>query len=282
MKQVDLHSHTTASDGSLTPVQLVDRAKEIGLAALAVTDHDTVAGLDEAIRRGNEAGVEVIPGIELATVEEDCDVHLVGLFIDYKAPALLELLKGMSQSRAERNLAMVDKLQEAGLNIRREDLDRFRGSTIARGHIAAILIERGYAANTKEALLKYMSPGTMGYVRRQTPSPEACIQAVHQIGGLIFVAHINQIDRRDWDRAQRVCRRMLEAGADGLETLYCEYDDVWRQRAEALRAEVHALASGGSDFHGDIKPGLALGSGYGDLFVPYDFVEAMKQKLEKS
>ncbi len=279
MKIVDLHSHTTASDGSLTPTQLVDYAKEQGLAALAITDHDTTGGLDEALARAKEIGLEVIPGIEIATVVEGCDVHIVGLFIDHHHPQMTAHVAKMAQTRVDRNFAMIDKLKAAGINIDRSDLDRFEGSSIARGHIAAILIERGYATDLKDAMAKYMLTGTVGYVKRENPPPGECVEVIHQGGGLAFIAHINQIDRQDWAHGEAVVRQVMAAGADGIETLYSEYDQTWQERAEALVQEFGALRSGGSDYHGAIKKNLELATGYGALAVPYDYVEAMKARL---
>lgn len=279
MKTVDLHAHTTASDGSMTPAELVNYAKERGLSALAVTDHDTTAGLDEALAHGKKIGLEVIPGIEIATVVEGCDVHIVGLFVDHKHPHMEYHIAKMAKTREGRNFAMIDKLKAAGLNIDRSDLARFEGSSIARGHIAAILIERGYATDLKDAMAKYMLKGTVGYVKRQNPPPDECIDVIHQAGGLAFIAHINQIDRQDWAHGESVVRQVMAAGADGIETVYSEYDEIWHQRAEALVQEYGALRSGGSDYHGVIKKNLDLATGYGNLQVPYNFVEAMKASL---
>ena len=280
MKTVDLHAHTTASDGSYTPAELVRYAKEKGLSALAVTDHDTVSGVEEAREEGARLGIRVIPGIELSTRVGGCDVHMVARFINCKNKALIRKLEEMAARRRERNLNMVDKLQAAGFRIGRADLESLgTGKIIARGHIAQILIDRGYASNLKEALLKYLSKGGPGYAPKEAPAPEECIRLAHEAGGLVFVAHLHQIDPASRENCVRICRQLLKAGADGLETLYCEFDDFWRGAAESLAQEYGCLRSGGSDFHGRLKKGLDLGSGYGDLAVPYEFVEAMEEKL---
>lgn len=281
MRLVDLHAHTNASDGSMTPTELVTYAKEKGLAAIAVTDHDTVAGLDEAMRAGEALGVEVVPGIETTTVVDGCDVHIVCLYFDRTHPAMTARFADLAKSRDDRNRAMVQRLHDAGLNIQWADFAQWEGRSIARGHIAQILIARGYASSLREAIANYMSPGTPGYVARKTPTPKAFISAVHEAGGVAFIAHINQIDRENWPHAEAVCREVILAGADGLETLYCEYDDTWRARAESLRNEYNLLASGGSDFHGTIKPGLDLGSGYGDLKIDYAVLDAIKKYISR-
>ena len=177
---------------------------------------------------------------------------------------------------------MVDKLHEAGFQIDRRDLDALgEGKILARGHIAQILIARGYATELKEALRKYLSKGTPGYVQKEVLSPEECIQLVHDAGGLIFVAHLHQIDPQDPEHCKDVARRLIRMGADGLETQYCEFDDEWRQATEQIAQECGCLRSGGSDFHGTMKKGLDLACGYGDLQVPYTFLEAMDAELAR-
>lgn len=282
MKIVDLHTHTTASDGSYTPTELVKYAKQKGLSAIAITDHDTVAGVEEASMEGEELGIRVIPGAELSTRVDDCDVHMTSLFINCKNKRLIKRLDDMAASRQERNYKMVDKLHEAGFQIDRRDLDALgEGKILARGHIAQILIARGYATELKEALRKYLSKGTPGYVQKEVLSPEECIQLVHDAGGLIFVAHLHQIDPQDPEHCKDVARRLIRMGADGLETQYCEFDDEWRQATEQIAQECGCLRSGGSDFHGAMKKGLDLACGYGDLQVPYTFLEAMDAELAR-
>ena len=281
MKIVDLHTHTTASDGSYSPAELVRYAEEKELLAVAVTDHDTVAGVEEAVLEGMKCGIQVVPGVELSTRLDDCDVHMTALFIDYKNKELLSRLEDMAVCRSERNFRMVDKLKEAGFQIDRNDLEKLgKGKLLARGHIAQILIARGYAGNLREALKKYLSKGTPGYVQKEVLSPEECIKLVHNAGGLIFVAHMHQIDPDNPEHCIDVCSRLIEMGADGLETQYCEFNDWWREAAEAIAVRYGCLRSGGSDFHGAMKKGLDLASGYGDLVVPYDFLRLMEERLE--
>lgn len=282
MKIVDLHAHTTASDGSYTPTELVRYAKKKGLSAIAITDHDTIAGVEEASIEGRKLGIRVIPGAELSTRMDDCDVHMTSLFINCKNKQLIKRLDDMAASRQERNYKMVDKLHEAGFQIDRSDLDALgEGKILARGHIAQILIARGYATELKEALRKYLSKGTPGYVQKEVLSPEECIQLVHDAGGLIFVAHLHQIDPQDPEHCKDVARRLIRMGADGLETQYCEFDDEWRQATEQIAQECGCLRSGGSDFHGTMKKGLDLACGYGDLQVPYTFLESMDAELAR-
>lgn len=281
-KIVDLHTHTTASDGSYSPSKLLEYAKTRGLSAIAITDHDTIAGVEEAQIAGRKTGVRVIPGVELSTRMDNCDVHMTALFIDCKNKELIRRLDEMAECRKERNYKMVDRLKEAGFQIDRADLEKLgTGKVLARGHIAQILIKRGYASTLKEALRKYLSKGTPGYIQKEVLTPQECIQLVHNAGGLIFVAHLHQIDPEDPAHCEDICRRLIRMGADGLETQYCEFNDYWRKVTEKIAADYGCLRSGGSDFHGAMKKGLDLAVGYGDLVVPYEFLEAMDEKLAK-
>jgi hypothetical protein len=279
---VDLHAHTTASDGSLEPEELVNLGKSIGLKAMAVTDHDTIAGVARALAQGEKVGLEVIAGVEISSDMDDCDVHLLGLFLDPHNEDFLHRLAAMGVARAKRNVEMVDKLQEAGININREDLPSADGGKqIARGHIAQILIERGYATHLREALDNYLVKGTVGYVKKAVLSVAECIDLVHKAGGLIFVAHLHQIDPQNPAHCLAIAEKILAMGADGIETIYSEYNDHWAETTEALAQRMGVLRTGGSDFHGEMKQHLSLGTGYGHLKVPYEFVEAMKEKLDK-
>lgn len=281
-KIVDLHAHTVASDGSYTATELVRYAKEKGLSALAITDHDTMAGVAEAKKAGEQFGVKIIPGVELGTRVDGRDVHLVGLFIDETNEELMMSLKEMSECRDERNLKMIDQLKEAGFDIDRSDLALFgEHQNVAKGLFAQLLVDKGYAESVKEALNQYLVKGKVGYVEKEVFSPEECIRLIHNAGGLVFVAHLHQIDRKNPGHSEEVCRRLIEMGADGLETLYCEFDDHWRAVTEKIAEDYYCLRSGGSDFHGRIKKGLDLAVGYGDLSIPYTFVEAMEEKLKK-
>lgn len=275
----DLHAHTTASDGAYTPAELVRYAREKGLAALAVTDHDTVDGLAEAEDCAGQIGQRLIPGVELTTKLEGHEIHIVGLFVRWRDPDFQSRVRAMAATRDQRNYDMVHKLAENGFPIRMEDLDKYQGRILTKAHIGAVLMERGYGDELKSVVEKYLAKGKVGYVERKTPPPDTCIDTIHRAGGLAFVAHTNQIDRADRDHSVALCRQVLDMGADGLETLYCEYDDDWRARTEAIAREYGCLRSGGSDFHGSYKKNLDLMTGYGDLAVPAAFLEPMEERL---
>ncbi|MBQ8080631.1 MAG: PHP domain-containing protein [Clostridia bacterium] len=279
MSLCDLHAHTTASDGSYTPEELVRYAKEKGLGAVAVTDHDTIDGLERAVREGQRIGQRVIPGIEITTGLEGCEIHMVGLFLRFQELAFQDRVAKLAKTRDVRNERMVQKLIDLGFRISFDDLKRFEGSVLTKAHIGQLLVERGYAPDVPAAMNTSLRRGGVAYIERETPTPKEAASLIHEAGGLAFVAHTNQIDKADRDHSCAICRQALQMGADGLETRYCEFDDDWRSRTEAIAREFSCLRSGGSDFHGAYKQSLDLMTGYGDLEVPYAFVEAMEARL---
>lgn len=275
----DLHTHTTASDGSYSPSKLVEYAKQKGAKAIAITDHDTIDGLKEALESGILNHQKVIPGIEITTVAESCEIHIVGLFVDINNEQFCKGVNHLAVSRDERNEKMIKKLSKNGFEINNSDLLEFKGRMITKAHVGAVLVKKGYATDVTQAMNKFLRKGGVGYVERKTLLPEECIELIHKGGGLAFVAHINQIDKTDIQKSLSICKSLLELGADGLETLYCEYDDFWRKETFKLAKELQKLESGGSDFHGEYKKGLDILKGYGDLKVPFSFVEKMEKEL---
>lgn len=277
MKTVDLHTHTNCSDGELTSAELIRLAWQSGLSAVAVTDHDTVAGIDEAVHEGNELGIEVVPGMELSSRLEGHDVHLVCLYPDTESPVLRRMLAEFRKRRERRNEEILGRLEHLGLPVSRAELQSGRGGTVTRANIAAAMMRHGNTGSVKEAFSKYLNPGMPAYVPKQDPEPEEGIRVMHEAGALVFLAHYHQIDRKDPANAVRLARRVLAAGADGLETRYSEFDEKMQQVAEQMAEEFGCLRSGGSDFHGAVKPGLQIGTGYGNLAVPYEYLEKIKE-----
>lgn len=265
---VDLHTHTTASDGTLTPWELVALAGELGLEAVAITDHDSVAGLEAGLAAGKELGVRVIPGVELSTSQEGCEIHIIGLYIRRDCPELLDFLARRRKERIQRNVRMLERLAEAGMPVVPEEMTPPGSGILTRIHVAEALARKGWAASPVEALEKYLLPGGAGWVEKNSPSPRECGEIIHRAGGLAYLAHLDRIDKRDQNRSLRIARWVLEtAGLNGLEARYATYTREWEALADGLAAELGLLRSGGSDFHGDRKANR-LGTGLGDLRVP--------------
>ncbi len=277
---IDLHTHTTASDGSLSPQELVRLAKESGLTAVAVTDHDNTDGLSEARKAGQALGIQVIPGIELSARFER-ELHIVGLFIDENNPLLQRTLEELKLFRKNRNCYTLEKLQELGFAISMEEVERLAtGNVMGRAHFARAMVEKGYVQTTKEAFQKYLGNGRPAYSSNQKLSPRECIRLIHQCGGLAFIAHCHFLKKEGRDFIDLV-EELISYGLDGLEGYYTEYTP--EKQAEYLKIckEKHLLISGGSDFHGMMKPDIHIGTGFGNLCVPDELLDGMQEKRNR-
>jgi len=275
----DLHTHSTASDGTKTPSELVCIAKEAGLKSIALTDHDTIDGLAEFNEAGAKYGIETISGIEFAAAYKNTELHIVGLFIDKKNENLVNSMKYIVDEREERNKKMLHVLNMLGINICIEDLEKNAGGKIiTRAHYANILTEKGYVQNNAEAFNKYIGSGKPGYVKRETLSPKYCIEIIRSSGGIPVLAHATLYGFNYLD-IFNIVGELVRYGLMGLETMYSTY--TGKQAYEMLKIceYYNLLESGGSDFHGDNKPDIKIGKGKGNLEIPQEFAEKMKSTL---
>ncbi len=272
MNPVDLHVHSFKSDGTYTPTQLVDYALEKGLSAFALTDHDTVDGIDEAISAAAGKPITVIPGIEYSTEYRNRDVHIVGLFIDHKASAFQEYLTRFQQSRTERNYKLCANLRGANIDITYDALaEMFPDAVITRAHYAKYLLAKGYVKSMKEAFDRYLGDHTPYFVHREKITPQEVIDVTLQAGGVPVLAHptLYGLGREQLDI---LVSTLTAQGLKGIECIYSTYSPAEEHEIKALAEKYHLLPSGGSDFHGANKPGLDLGTGYGKLFIPESFM----------
>lgn len=277
MKQIDLHVHSNKSDGTYTPTALVDYALQEGLSAFALTDHDTTDGLDEATAYAEDKPIEVIPGIEFSSENEGKDIHVVGLYINYDAPAFQAKLQAFVDSRINRNIKMCRNLQEAGIDITFDKLCAENpGAVITRAHYAAYLTEHGYVANRAEAFAKYVGDNCKYYVPREKITPAQAVELILQAKGIPILAH-PPLYHMGNERLDALVRNLKQAGLMGIETFYSSYSNQDERDMLRLAKKYDLLLSGGSDFHGDNKPGLDLGTGYGKLFIPYEILEKIKE-----
>ena len=276
MVRIDLHSHTTASDGSLTPEELVRLAKQQGVTALAVTDHDTIAGLPRAIAEGERAGMEVIPGIEISCLYGGTELHILGYFINPDDPHLETALAQYRASREDRNQRIVQRLQELGCDLSYADVKAIAGSaTVGRPHIAQALIRKGYVKSVSEAFDRYLADDAPAYVPRLLPSPAEAIGLIRQIGGIPVLAHPVYTSRLK-EPFEQVCATLKGLGLLGIEAIYSSHNRQQTNRYRSIASNQGLLISGGSDFHGEAKPNLLVGTGYGNLKVPADLLEPMR------
>ncbi len=281
MNTVDLHVHSTKSDGTLSPTELVEYAVKKGLAAIALTDHDTVDGIDEALAAAENKNITVIPGIEFSSEYEGIDVHIVGLFIDHNNPFFKERLEHFVNSRTNRNKEMCDKLQDAGIDITFEKLTKeFPDCVITRSHYAAYLLNHGYTKYHKEAFERYIGDRGPCFVPRKKITPFRAVEIILKAGGLPVLAHPVLYHMSD-ARLNKLVSGLTAVGLAGIEAVYCSHSPSEERQIRKLAAKYHLCISGGSDFHGDTKPGLDLGNGYGKLFIPESVLADLQQELHK-
>lgn len=280
MKLIDLHVHSTASDGTLSPSEVALYAKAKCLSAIALTDHDTVSGIDECAKEGLRSGVIVVPGIEFSADFHGKEVHILGYYIDPHHPKLTQKLSELVAARATRNTEMLGKLAALGMPLMIEDClsDTAPGATITRAHIAKALLEKGYIKERSEAFNRYIGAGKPAYVPKKRFTVEECTSLIHEAGGLAVLAHplLYGYDRKD---LSEITRGLVSEGIDGMECIYATHskEDVAFLLQLCLKHKL--FPTGGSDFHGANKPLLDLGSGYGELEIPFDILEAMRKRL---
>lgn len=278
---VDLHVHSNKSDGSISPSDLISEARKKGLTAFALTDHDTVEGIEEAIKAAENADVRVIPGIELSTEYEGKDIHIVGLFIDKEQPAFRKKIQEFVDSRILRNQKMCQKLTEAGCPLTYEELvGEFPDSVITRAHYAQILLKKGYTKSLKEAFERYIGDRGPCFVPREKITPEDGIKLILSAKGIPVLAH-PLLYKMGEERLQKLIDRLKNAGLQALEAIYSTYTPSEEKQMCELAKRNGLLISGGSDFHGNAKPGLEIGTGYGKLYVPEEILcNLEKRRIE--
>lgn len=276
MKLIDLHVHSTASDGSYTPTEVVYAANDAGLTAIALTDHDTVSGVSEALNAADSLDLEVVPGVELSCIYKGKEIHILGLYIDHTSEKFNEFLTTSAQKRMQRNLTMLEAFQTDGFDITMEDLMLGNPKTvITRAHFARALVNKGYVSSPDQAFKKYLDPDRPYYRKREVITPEESIRAIRDAGGFPVLAHPCQY-KLGWKGTEDLVIYLKSLGLLGLECFHSSNNqhESGKLRGIALR---HDLAlTGGSDFHGAAKPDIKLGVGRGGLQVSVAYLDTIK------
>lgn len=257
---IDLHSHTTASDGSLSPTELVRLAKRTGLSALGISDHDTVGGLDEAADAAVAAGLELVPCIEISVDYPQGEFHLLGYYVDYRDPGFLARIRYLQENRFNRNEVMLRKVRKAGFEITMDDLLEIAGDgQLGRPHFARAMIRKGYVASTQEAFDRYLADGKPLHVPKVKLGPAEAIDLVHLAGGVAVLAHPKYMEFPEEDGLAQELARLKELGLDGLECYYSQHSEAETTQYLRLAERFGFLVTCGSDFHGASKPDVPLG-----------------------
>jgi len=280
---IDLHAHTTASDGTYSPTELVDAAADLGLAALAVTDHDTLAGLPEAIAAANARGLELIAGVELSVEDEDGRCHLLGYGLPPDDAQIQETLTVVREKRNARNVRIMQRVRDLGLPITWDDVLRHAGDAgevIARPHFAAALMEFGVVASIKEGFDKYLGTGKPLYFHKDGLTTSAAIALLHKAGAVAVVAHPGLSKWSDPALLEQRLARLKEHGLDGVEAYYNKHSTPQTHDYLAIADRLSLLVTGGSDFHGAAKVDVFLGDVYEGLPTPAEILIPLKAAIQ--
>lgn len=280
MDTIDMHVHSTASDGTFTPTRVAHLALDAGLKAFALTDHDTTNGIDEVMSLS--LPIEIIPGIELSAGFGKGDIHILGYYINPHCEELKKATKFMVDERIWRNEKMAQNLNEAGIDITVDKL--YNGDSdkvLTRAHFANYLVDNGYVKDKAEAFKKYLGEGTPYYVLRQYLSPEECIELILKAGGFPVLAHPFQYKLSMPDLCGLI-ERLKKAGLYGIEALYSTHTRAEEDLVKSLAHRYSLKITGGSDFHGANKPDISIGRGMGNLSIPYELLEPFKEDLRLS
>lgn len=271
---IDMHVHSNISDGTFSPSQVTKLAYEAGLSAYALTDHDTIFGVEEAM--STELPIEVIPGIELSAGYGTGDIHILGYYIDYKSEKLLNVSEEVIKEREWRNEKMAANLAATGIDI---TVEKIRGedknSVLTRAHFARYLLNKHYVKTMSEAFDKYLGFSSPYYVARKYLTPEQCIRIIKDCGGYAVLAHPMQY-KLPIKELEALIVRLKNAGLYGIEALYSTYTNEEEALVKSFAHRYDLHITGGSDFHGTNKPDISIGSGRGNLKVPYSLLEAFK------
>lgn len=277
MKRIDLHTHSLCSDGAQVPADVVRTAAEAGLAAIALSDHDCIDGVQEAIDTGKALGVEVIPAVELSA-QSDTELHILGYFIDIHNKKLQDMMAYALKVRDERQEEVCRKLNEQGFDITMDELrTEANGKVLCRAHFAQIMVRKGYAESVKDAFNRYLSVGCYAYSNRQALTGPEAVSLIREAGGIAVAAHLHLIKMPD-EELKEYLKSLIPYGLDGIEGYYTDYTPDMEQRYRAMAEELGLVISGGTDYHGANKPHITIGKGKGDLEIPYSVLDGLRAR----
>lgn len=269
----DLHVHTNHSDGRLSPTEIVDIAVKEGLSGIAITDHDTITGIPEAIAQSNKYdNFKVIPGVEFSTIYNDEEVHILGYFIDYNSPSIIKATTNLKNSRIERGKKIIDKLNGLDFEISLEDVIIFSGEDyIGRPHIARALMSRGYVYTIQEAFDKLLNRGRPAYVQRNSISIEKSIKLIQDNRGFAILAHPGLLKNKN-----TIIKHCISSGIDGIECIHSKHNKADINLFSQIAEKNQLIITGGSDCHGDITSGSLL---LGKYFINMNNIPQFKEMI---
>lgn len=283
-KLMDLHSHSTYSDGTSTPEELVSLAKKIDLSAIALTDHDTIDGVGEFLELCKEHDIEGITGVEISTlhtIESGIELHILSLNFPYPNDRLKIELETFKNLRESRNEKMADNFCKLGIPITMEELrGESESQVITRAHFANLLIEKGFAKDKKEVFERHLAKDSPAYVEKTMPSSKTVIDLIHSTGGVAVIAHPT-LYKLNLEEMEDLCKILKGLGLDGIEVSHSTYTKSQEKYIKDMAERLDLLPCGGSDFHGENKPMVQLGKGKGNQAIPYEYLDAIKERAKK-
>lgn len=280
---VDLHCHSTASDGTLSPTEVARLARSSDLSGFALTDHDTIAGVAEAAEEATTLGLDFIPGIEISCeFPAPGTMHLLGYGIDPHSEDLKNLTRQLLEGRDNRNPRIISRLNELGLDISMAEVEQEAGGTvIGRPHIAAILLRKGYVHSIKQAFNVYLAPGGSAYFDKERVTAADAISLIHKAGGLVVMAHPVQLRTSNSAELEQVVRNLVELGLAGIEVIHSDHNGADIELFESLAKKYNLLTTGGSDFHGSTKKDIKLGRAAGRR-IPRAYFDRLAERINST
>jgi predicted metal-dependent phosphoesterase TrpH len=277
MSRIDLHLHTTHSDGSLSPAEVLRLAHKAGVTALAITDHDIVSGIPDAIAVGAELGIAIIPGVEISSRIGKSELHILGYCIDWQDPELIRRLSSLRESRHTRNPQIIERLRSLGLDVTYEEVRALAGTdSVGRPHIARLLMDKKYVTSAKDAFDRYLAEGCPAYVARELPRPADAIAWIRAAGGVAVLAHPTWA-KVSGEGLNTLLTTLKAEGLGGIEVHYSTHTKRQTTEYLDLAKRLALLVTGGSDFHGITKPDIEVGTGLGDLNVSEKLLDPLKK-----
>lgn len=282
MSRIDLHLHTTHSDGSLPPAEVLALAAKAHVTALAITDHDITTGIPEALAAGIELSIDVIPGVEISSFNGKSELHILGYYLHWQNPSFEARLATLRASRHRRNPLVIERLRSLGLDVTYEEVRELAGTeSVGRPHIAQLLMQKKYVTSAKDAFDRYLAEGRPAYVARELPTPTEAIGWIKEAGGVAVLAHPTWT-KETGDGLHALVTTLKEAGLGGVEVHYSTHTKPQTSQYLDLAKKLDLLVTGGSDFHGLTKPDIEVGIGRGGLKVPEKLLGPLKKAAFKN
>jgi predicted metal-dependent phosphoesterase TrpH len=281
MSFVDLHSHSTASDGTLAPEEVARLAKRSDLSGFALTDHDTIAGIAPAAAEAKKLGIDFLPGIEIsASFPHPGTLHILGYGIDPNSDVLHDLTRQLIAARDNRNPQIIARLNELGVSVTMNEVEEQAGGGVTgRPHIAAVLLKKGYVNSIKQAFDRYLGQGAPAFFDKERLPPERAFDLIRQSRGLAVLAHPLQLRAQNDAQLDRMVKDLVDMGLAGIEVIHSDHDAAWVQKCTQLAERYNLLKTGGSDFHGSNKKDIALGVANGRR-IPREWMDELLKRLK--